>query len=244
MTRQRGNILFLILLAVVLFAALTYAVTGSQKGGTKDASSEKVKTLSAEILQKATLMENTIQRMMMVNGCKDNEISFENPTVANYVNPNANVVGTNKKCHVFDPAGGGLSYPTMPREAYDPAMETYGNAWGQAVFTGQVFVTQVGTDCTTAVCSELVFMSQGLTKAVCDHINEQMGNGGTLVNGSFAGFEPDAADYFKGTYYYYANGGIYSAQTSMFGKRTGCVKRQDFASYGNPYMFYHVLLAR
>lgn len=241
--RQRGNILFLILLAVVLFAALAYAVTGSQKGQTKDASSEKVKTMSAEILQKATLIENTINRMMLVNGCKDTEISFENTVITSYVNPSA---PASKRCHLFDPAGGGLSYPTLAREMFDPTIENSFFAWGQVVLTGNLFIKQVGTDCTDASCNELVFTTQGLTKAVCDYINESLGNGATIQSAYFAGFEPTPAhaDFFKGTYDYQTNAGVSTLQPTMVGRRTGCIRRGDLGGYGNPYLFYHVILAR
>ena len=68
MITQRGNILFLILLAVVLFAALSYAVTQGMRGGGKDAGPEKFKTLASQILQNVSLMENTMMRAMTVNG--------------------------------------------------------------------------------------------------------------------------------------------------------------------------------
>ena len=68
-TRQRGNILFLILLAVVLFAALSYAVT-SQRDGGKNASGESAKSHASALLQYAALVENTVHRMVMVGGIK------------------------------------------------------------------------------------------------------------------------------------------------------------------------------
>ncbi|MFZ5695163.1 MAG: hypothetical protein ACOY4N_05905 [Pseudomonadota bacterium] len=48
----------MILLAVVLFAALSYAVTSSIQGGSKDGSSENIRTQAALIVGNATLAEN------------------------------------------------------------------------------------------------------------------------------------------------------------------------------------------
>lgn len=47
---QRGNVLFLILLAVVLFAALNYAVTSSMSGGGKNASDERYRLLASQLI--------------------------------------------------------------------------------------------------------------------------------------------------------------------------------------------------
>lgn len=60
---ERGNILFLILLAVVLFAALSYAVTSSMRGGGKDASDEKLSLMASEILNQVALWRTAHERL-------------------------------------------------------------------------------------------------------------------------------------------------------------------------------------
>ena len=62
---QSGNILFLILLAIILFVALSYAVNSGMRGGGKDAGNEKNSLSYSGILQSASLMENSLNRMML-----------------------------------------------------------------------------------------------------------------------------------------------------------------------------------
>ncbi|GBH32909.1 hypothetical protein, partial [Sphingobium xenophagum] len=59
---QRGNVLFLILLGVALFAALNYAVTSSMRGEGKSGSSESYELAVTQILQWATTLQHTVAR--------------------------------------------------------------------------------------------------------------------------------------------------------------------------------------
>lgn len=69
MRHERGNILFLILLAVILFAALSYAVTSSMRGGGKGASGEKLETTYAELSNIFALAQGTYPRLRQIGGC-------------------------------------------------------------------------------------------------------------------------------------------------------------------------------
>ena len=104
---KRGNVLFLILLAIALFAVLSYAVTQSSRSSGRDAAAENAITDAAQITQYATLVEQTVTRLRLSNGCRDTQISFAADSDGDgnwydadddYHNPNA---PSDFSCHVF-----------------------------------------------------------------------------------------------------------------------------------------------
>lgn len=103
---ERGNILFLILLAVVLFAAFSYAVTNSMRGGGNEASKEKALLTEADVQGYISLVENAVMRLTMSGGCTTAQVSYETPSGTG-VNPDA---PSDKRCHVYRPEGGGVTY--------------------------------------------------------------------------------------------------------------------------------------
>src|SRR5690606_535896 len=76
MKTERGNILFLILLAVILFAALSYAVTSSMRGGGKDASEESLQLAASDMLQWLASLDAAVMRMHLGGGYAYEDISF------------------------------------------------------------------------------------------------------------------------------------------------------------------------
>ena len=62
---ERGNVLFLILIAVALFAALSYAVTQSTRSGSGDASGETNLISSAQLTQYPAGIRTSIVRMII-----------------------------------------------------------------------------------------------------------------------------------------------------------------------------------
>ena len=226
--RQRGNILFLILLAVILFAALSYAVT-SQRDGGKNAAPEKLDASISVMLQDASLLEQTINRLMLVNGCKDTDISFENATVGGYINPNANVAGMNKKCHIFDKAGGGLSWPVRP----DGLEHIEGEQVYQ--FHGTSVVEHVGTP-----EADLILYLRIASEPICAALNKKlmgMDRGGMVEN-----YNNNQHNPFRGVYGGTMSIGDSAISSTAFppGHRAGCFYRSQYGSYG----FYYVVLAR
>ena len=94
------------MLAVAAFAALTYAVTQATGGGLIDISAEQsdLDTAKQESIQ--VNIDAALWRLKLINGCKDNEISYETPSGDN-ANPDA---PADNSCHVYHPAGGGVPY--------------------------------------------------------------------------------------------------------------------------------------
>lgn len=112
MSKERGNILFLILLAVILFAALSYAVTQSMRGGGKDSSSENTKAGAGAILQFLSQVDTALMRMRLSQGLASESISF------GYLSPRYNSTPTtlwansncgSDSCRLFKLDGGGVA---------------------------------------------------------------------------------------------------------------------------------------
>mgnify|MGYP000320069625 CR=1 FL=1 len=178
MKTQRGNILFLILLAVVLFAALSYAVTQSTRGGGSDASSEKAQAQASEILNYFAQMDAAVQRMMLTGGVKDYELNFYQQTSHKFIyGASDNTNCTEARCRVFDPAGGGVSGQFLERftreNRTDPERILYTNVPG------------VGTS-----APDIVFLLHQPATSICREVNRKAGlpdiifSTNVLTNGS------------------------------------------------------------
>lgn len=74
MLNQKGNVLFLILIAVALFAALSYAVTQSSRGG-GSVDNETNEITAGQILQYGTIVRFGVQRIK-ISGVDDADIEF------------------------------------------------------------------------------------------------------------------------------------------------------------------------
>lgn len=81
-SKQRGNILFLILLAVILFAALSYAVTQSLRGGGNDASDEQSRSLAATLLQNVVAYKLVFDRLYISGDYKQVQLTANAATNA------------------------------------------------------------------------------------------------------------------------------------------------------------------
>lgn len=81
---RSGNVLFLILIAVALFAALSYVVTQSSRSGTAGVSDDKLALMATQLLQHGVATRTTIARMA-VNGSNMDTLDFwwdQNPVGA------------------------------------------------------------------------------------------------------------------------------------------------------------------
>lgn len=165
MHSQAGNALFLILIAVALFAALSYAVTNSGRGG-GGIDREQAALQASELEQSISQIRTAIQRLELINGCSDTQISLHYDSNGNsildtdgsdtYYNPNS---AGNFGCYVFHPDGGGLTFPSI----------TF--ATGGTPFNGSNRIAGIGRDEADAASAELVIFYQGVPLGVCEAIN-------------------------------------------------------------------------
>lgn len=203
-SKTRGNILFLILLAVVLFAALSYAVTQSMRGGGNNASKENASLIASDILSYASLIEVETNRIMLINNIPWWNVNLGHelyrwiasgapaPTIRGK-NPNCTSSAT-LQCDIFTYYDGTVAARSFAEYAQDGSSYNNGTPVpGEVQFRNQGIVN-VGTS-----APEVMLTIFGLNKSVCDALNTRLGliladDAGTVTpGGTFIG----ARDYWE-----------------------------------------------
>lgn len=160
---ERGNILFLILIAVALFAALSFVIMNSSRSGGGDAERDKAKLAAANILNQVTAVRTAVGRLLIA-GCGADQLNFANDLDTLHVNPNAPVDG---HCDIFEATGGGVIARTADRAAVVSDPNFY--------YSGSSAISEIGTTCTNPDCGDLTFNLIGVTQALCLQLNATNG---------------------------------------------------------------------
>ncbi len=234
--KQKGNALFLILIAVALFAALSYAVTQSGRGG-GSVDREQASINAAQMIQYAHQIEVAFNRLVLA-GCDPSVIDVHHPdtptSLRNLATP------ADGSCDVYEAAGGGVPAVTFPDSFYTgPIVQT-----GGMVVYNSSGIEDVGT-----IEPELYLYTGPLTEDICFEINRQLdislnaGSVAQFIGGpGFPGAD-FSSEPFRGTFA--ASGGAdYGRlgddvnETTYIGKLSGCV--EDASTIA----FYHVIYTR
>ena len=170
---ESGNVLFLILIAVALFAALSYAVTQSTRGG-GNADDETSLISSASLTQYPASLKTNLLRMSISDGVGDTEIMFNPPSDQTA----CIAVNTDEGPCVFNADGGGASYQAAPSNVVT------GSAPVDWVFNRENEIQDVGStegsDTPDIDSIEVIAFLSGVTNGVCSKINEELGIGDTI----------------------------------------------------------------
>lgn len=234
---ESGSALFYILIAVVLFAALSFTVSQINRGGGgSDIQSERHTLQASEILQFARSMQTAV-RTMKIGGVADTQFNFDNPIVTGYDHGGC----TAADCEIFNADGGGVSYIKPDTDWLDPA-QSAGSHYGQWLFSGRNEIVGVGTDGGASGASvELLLVLPWIREDLCIQINDML----DVVNPG--GIPPqdsgnaDIANKFTGSYT--ASQTVGGGDPEIEGKRAGCFEGGGAPAAGT-YHFYQVLLAR
>ncbi len=173
---QRGNVLFLILIAVALFAALSYAVSNANRGGSGDVSSDKVKPGVASLLSYTAGLRSAVQRISMRNGIPGDQVLYNNNAYTANNGANAWSLGTpaNPAVYVFHPNGGAQS-PVTFENISEPCKgaiclgDPWTFRWGHIRFVN-INVPDVGTS-----AADVVALLHSPSQAACAEINRVLG---------------------------------------------------------------------
>lgn len=228
---ERGNVLFLILIAVALFAALSYAVTQSTRSGSGDASSETSLISSAQLTQYPAGIRTAIVRMI-IGGVQVEDLHFNPPSDFGNLPVNGERFG------VFHPQGGGAISTLAPSEVLAPG------ATGQWYFNANGQIEGIGlSDPANGNANDLIAFLPGISSSVCRKINQELGIGDVTPAGP--AYTPSAAgDYMDDSYTFPVGGD--GADFTIGNAATDEFENQPFGCYenGGTYVYYHVLVER
>lgn len=234
---EKGNVLFLILIAVALFAALSYAVTQSSRSG-GDAGRETNVLNSAQLSQYPNQVRTAIVRQI-IDGTSATAIRFNAP--ADFEDLDSNRIG------VFHPEGGGAVFQDA-----QPDMMEDGNA-GVWHYNMEFEVPDIGISTPTGqdneAGNEIIAFLPNVTLDVCRRINLEAN-----VRENISDTPPVSAD-FSASYaldmieeaaddYDLPTAEVILDSTSdagiFDGKTFGCFRN----TASGPYVYYHVLYER
>lgn len=239
--KEEGNVLFLILIAVALFAALSYAVTQSTRSGSGDASSETNLISSSTLTQYPAGIRTALVRMIIANGRTVDDFEFNSPSDFGDCTGAGGTPATFRNC-VFHPAGGGSTYQLAPADVMAD-----GNA-GQWYYNGNFEVPNLGTAGDGG--NELIAFLPGVSQGICRKLNEEYG---LPYDTSTAAGIPD----FDGTDANYTesqdtdNPGMPTGDQEDIDNATSDFDGQPFGCFfdtsmpaDDQYIYYHVLIER
>lgn len=148
---ERGNALFLILIAVVLFAALSFAITQSNRSTGSSAGEETNTVSGSNVTQYASAVRTGITRML-VRGNVLEDLLFDQPGASGYT--------TNPTRQVFHPQGGAVVF-----QSPDSNLVETGGQW-------YFFFANVKDMATTAL--DAVAVLTKVKRGVCQQINRNI----------------------------------------------------------------------
>lgn len=234
---QRGSAIIMLFVAVALFGALAYAFMQNSRGSTAMMSDEQAKVYAQQIIAYGNDIKTAIKRLKL-RGCTNEQISFENTVSGvNYTNPNAPAT---KSCHVFDTAGGGLTWKNPPAPFYQSSANWYEGKYG---FMEGAEWSGFGTTCAAASCSDLImtlYTPGKLNEKVCSTINQILGFPSIIEDTYIGGFR------FLGAYSFFTAGNpdnTFANEAGSLvtaGKSPVCFKRTSDGAY----LYIHLLIAR
>ena len=228
-TSQSGNVLFYILIAVALLAALSYAVSQNNRGGGAGLSKERARLYATEVIDTAGSIATGVSQLRL-RGVQPDDLCFDHTSWgnANYANPSCSDPQTN----LYDLQGAGLNWAEAPREAMDEKA-TPDYLWH---FYRDNEIEGVGTTTGTDTSADLILLVDELSLEVCQQINGLLG-----VTDADATPPTDTGygtGYFAGIF---TNSAIIGDEDPILAnKNAACF----FNTSDNKYAFYKVLVAR
>lgn len=238
---ESGNVIFYVLIAVGLLAALSYTVAQSIRGNVSSITTQRAGLYAAEIIEYGNVMSRAVAQTRL-RGYLDTEISFENSVVSGYANASC----LESECEIFDLAGGGVHY-MVPKDDWLDSAHSGQLRYGELYFHAESSAIDVGES-----DDDLIMFIPYLKKELCEAINAKLDlspvtddvpvetDGPFAVNIKFTGSYVSAFDRKV------SGDGTTGETEILYGKMAGCTEASGTASVpaSGTYHYYQVLIAR
>lgn len=167
--KSNGNILFLILIAVALFAALSFAVTQSTRSGWGNAERDKIKMQISKLENFQSAVRTSLTRMKISGGLQFWQIDYSKPGSAG---AGTNATCTSDSCRLHAASGGAL-IPYRLESNYwgDAASCPSAPTWGGRY----IFINTAVRGAGVSGNRDLMLLYQGVSKDLCVAVNEANG---------------------------------------------------------------------
>ncbi|NBX66283.1 MAG: hypothetical protein EBQ96_04730 [Proteobacteria bacterium] len=162
--QQRGNVLFLILIAVALFAALSYAVTQSSRSG-GDASKETNVINTASLTQYPNSVRTSVLRLI-IGGIAPEDIYFNKPD--EFSGAGFTYFVSRETRGTFHPQGGAAAYQQVPANLTASATAL---DWK---FSLDFEIPLLGLSGSGYTGNDLIMFADGVSQSVCDRVNKEL----------------------------------------------------------------------
>ncbi len=247
---QGGNVMFVILVGIVLFAALSYAMSQNMRGNVGMVSDQRADLIATEMLEYGAAMRNAVQRLR-TEGCSIMlGMSFHSTNFVDHTKYIITGLPADNRCHIFHSNGGGINWRRPPQEAQDVGGIEYS-------FNGNLAIRNIGTNWDAVTPAQLAFdllMGTYVPREVCLKINvknnivnpadEPTSSAGAIEvpgsNGFVYGAFRQTVDPQYGGFVDNVGLGDPGFAPELNGKNFGCF----FSTDTNKYTFYYVLAAR
>lgn len=163
MKNSSGNILFMVLIAVALFAVLSYVVVQNSRGTTTNTTKETARINASVLAQYSASLKSGVHRMLN-NEDDVLKLQFNTPDEFDDL--------TRAELGVFYPTGGGVYYEIAPAGVIDASAS---NPTGQWVYSLNFEIKGIGTSKASSLDgNDLIAFMVGIRKEVCEQVNKRL----------------------------------------------------------------------
>ncbi len=241
---QSGSAFFIILIAIFMFAGLSYALLQGNRTSQANLTSEQARIAAEELINMSNTVQKAVQAMRL-RGVSETQFDFSNSA---WKRNNGTAISqsngscTSTNCKIFTVGGGNVIAQAPSANVKDPSISNPSTYWTEGHSGPRTLrIKGIGSD----TSAELVLVTPFIKKEICTKINDLLGianpSNSPPVDG--VAFGSETLDY-DGTVVTFPEPG----SMGIGDQATGLISKSQFCAYNSTspvgYYLYTVLIAR